>query len=130
MTRLVDGSVSIWEESQEAERLYFSLKLCLSERLTVVCWLPSPSQYLLDVLEEDSHRKLLDSGHPSHLMASSLSRHYVTPVNASVWDGQDWIIGATNDGSVTIWILKGLGLPRSSPTATISSNLVCLTILS
>lgn len=166
MTRLVDGTCMMWEESEPTQRLEFALKLTLTEPVTSVQWLLPPVSYLTDVLDEHVKEKGQGSSNippssvmdaraltyvPSHAPSSSASSYLplkqqprgfcafdcqhrtlppsekdtllIAPLPASPKETQDWVAALQKDGSILLWKVKGLGVPKRVPTATLWSRL-------
>lgn len=166
MTRLVDGTCMLWEESEPTQRLEFALKLTLTEPVTSVQWLLPPVSYLTDVLDEHVKEKGNGSSNipassvtdaralayvPSHAPSSSASSYLplkqkprgicafdcqhrtlppsekdtllIAPLPASPKETQDWVAALQKDGSILLWKVKGLGVPKRVPTATLWSRL-------
>jgi len=164
MTRLVDGTVMMWEETEPTQRLEFALKLTLTEPVTSVQWLLPPVSYLTDILDEHVRERGNRSSNipnysnprgssyvPSHAPSSSSSSFLplkqqprgvcpfdcqhrtlpagekdsllIAPLNASPKETQDWVAALQKDGSILLWKVKGLGVPRRIPTATLWSRL-------
>lgn len=167
MTRLVDGTCMMWEETEPTQRLEFALKLTLSEPVTSVQWLLPPVSYLTDILDEHIKEKGKGSSNippnanvsnaralaytPAHAPSSSSSSYLplkqqprgvcpfdcqhrtlpptekdsllIAPLNASPKETQDWVAALQKDGSILLWKVKGLGVPKRVPTATLWSRL-------
>ena len=166
MTRLVDGTCMLWEESEPTQRLEFALKLTLTEPVTSVQWLLPPVSYLTDILDEHVKEKGQGSSNippsalsdarslayvPSHAPSSSSSSYLplkqkprgicafdcqhrtlppsekdtllIAPLAASPKETQDWVAALQKDGSILLWKVKGLGVPKRVPTATLWSRL-------
>lgn len=166
MTRLVDGTCMMWEESEPTQRLEFALKLTLTEPVTSVQWLLPPVSYLTDILDEHVKEKGNGSSNippssvtdaralayvPSHAPSSSASSYLplkqqprgmcafdcqhrtlppsekdtllIAPLPASPKETQDWVAALQKDGSILLWKVKGLGVPKRVPTATLWSRL-------
>jgi hypothetical protein len=167
MTRLIDGTCMMWEESEPTQRLEFALRLTLTEPVTSVQWLLPPVSYLTDVLDEHVREKGQGSSNiplqtnisnarasayvPSHAPSSSSSSYLplkqqprgvcpfdsqhrtlppgekesllIAPPSASPKEIQDWVAALQKDGSILLWKVKGLGVPKRVPTATLWSRL-------
>lgn len=167
MTRLIDGTCMMWEESEPTQRLEFALRLTLTEPVTSVQWLLPPVSYLTDILDDHIREKGHGSSNiplqtnisnarassyvPSHAPSSSSSSYLplkqqprgicpfdsqhrtlppgekdsllIAPSASSPKEIQDWVAALQKDGSILLWKVKGLGVPKRVPTATLWSRL-------